>query len=111
LKIEYERPVVAVVADLLWFVEYTRRLEDYNEKMPRFLYVLPPRAENRAGYYEMEEEKRGELCAAMREEVSDYVDLDYVELTGDGVHFAVVGHEDVARRVAEKVREMLGERG
>ena len=107
LKIKYERTVEEIVDDLLWFEGRTRYLEDYNGGLPRFLYVLPPRAENKVGWYEMDEGEREKLCAVMREKVANYVDLDVVGLTDDGVHFSVEGHADVARRVAEKITEMF----
>ena len=109
LKEKYERTTEMIVDDLLWFEGRTQYMKEYNGGLPRFLYVLPPRAENRVGWYEMDEGERVKLCEAMKEKVEDWVDLDVVGLTGDGVHFSVEGHEDVARRVGAKIGEMLGE--
>jgi len=108
LRKKYERPVGAIVDDLLWFGGWTRHLEDYNGgKMPRILYVLPHKAVNQPGWYEAEEGKRGELCATLKERTTDHVDLGTVGLTGDGVNFSETGHEDVARRVAEQIKEIF----
>jgi len=107
LKRGYDRTPEMIAEDLQWYEGRTRYMGDYNGKMPRFLYVLPPRVESQVGWFEMEEGARERLVALMKDKVSDWVDLDAVELTADGVHFAVAGHSDVARRVADKVREML----
>ncbi|MCL1839918.1 GDSL-type esterase/lipase family protein [Candidatus Saccharibacteria bacterium] len=109
LKIKYERPVGMIVEDLLWFEGRTQYLKEYNGGMPRFLYILPPRAVNKVGWYEMDEGERERLVGAMKERVADWVDLDTVALTDDGVHFSVEGHEDIANRVAGKIIEMFRE--
>lgn len=106
LKEKYGRSVGEICDDLLWYEGRTRYLEGYNGEMPRFLYVLPARTENQVGWYEVGEGARDELVAVMKGRVADYVDLDEVELTSDGVHYSVAGHADIAGRVAGKIGEM-----
>lgn len=109
LKKKYERSTETIVDDLLWFEGRTHYMEDYNGKLPEFLYILPPKAENQVGWFEMDEDERKKLITLMKEKVENWVDLDTVALTGDGVHFSVEGHEDIANRVVEKIRSMDGE--
>lgn len=109
LKKKYERTVDEIVEDLVWFEGRTRYMEDYNGKMPKFLYILPPQVENQPGWFEMEEAERVKLCERLREKFEDYIDLERIALTGDGVHYSVEGHEEIAKRVAEKIRLMTEE--
>lgn len=117
LQMKYNLPVQDILSSLLWYTDVIK--EDYSDeenmekyyvdkKMPNIIYILPANFIYEGELKEFgildehSEEKRQELIKLMKKKVS-FIELDKLELFGDGLHY---NHDD-HKKVADKVHSYL----
>ena len=105
LNDKHNRTLDEIVNDVLWYESKTKTLVDEDEVAPIFLYILPP---NLVGRFREDEtfslEKRKEVNEVLKHRIENFVEIDDIDLSADGLHFSVKGHERMARAVSEKIR-------
>jgi lysophospholipase L1-like esterase len=106
LNDRYERSPGEITEDILWYEAKAKILIDDDETAPIFIYVLPP---NFTGKFKDETfnlDKREMVNIGLKAKVSNYVEVNYIDLSSDGLHFSPKGHEQMAEAVFEKVKEL-----
>jgi lysophospholipase L1-like esterase len=107
LNDRYNRTTDQIVDDVLWYEGKTKTLLDEDEAAPTFVYVLPP---NFTGVFREEEffnlEKREIVNRQLRQKVENYVEINDIDLSADGLHFSPKGHQQMAEMVYNKIMEL-----
>lgn len=104
IKIKYGRNAQQIVEDLLWYETTTQRvMERFDEQFPRIIYILPGNFMS-SDYYEGDESLRQEVIAAIKASGREYIELENIKLTEDGVHYSPKTHEVIAQKVYKKLQ-------
>jgi lysophospholipase L1-like esterase len=103
--------VERIVADILWYETETKAIVKTfvnQEPAPAFIYVLIPnfRETRDNGINSNESSKRLAANSRLKKEVENYVEVNDIDLSSDGLHFSPKGHEQMAEAVFEKVKEL-----
>jgi len=101
LKAKYDRDAQDIADDLRTYEQEIKRLETVQDKNVKILYMYPenhPQA--KAGSW-------AELTKLMGQFNLPVINLGEVLKGPDGLHFSEAGHEMVARKLKDKVEEML----
>jgi len=107
-KKKYGRSARDIANDLLW---YKQAIQDYAElsegRNTQLLYLCPADFTPTEGYFEVIDGVREELVEIMRSFDAPILELNDLEMSSDGIHYSEAAHQEVARRVKEKIEEML----
>jgi lysophospholipase L1-like esterase len=107
LNDRYNRTVEQIVDGILWFEPKAKTTLDETETPPTFLYILPP---NFTGEFRENEtfdlEKRIAVNQELKVRVPNFVEINDIDLSADGLHFSPKGHEQMAAAVYEKLKIM-----
>ena len=110
LNDRYNRSVDEIFRDILWYEKKTESLIREGEKMPNFLYILPP---NFSGKFRDDEtfnvKKREILNAKLSQKVANFIEINDIDLSDDELHFSFKGHKQMADAVFAKIKEMENE--
>lgn len=118
LQLKYQKSGSKIVDDLVWYKdnlkeqiidEDDRKKYFVNGKLPRIIYLLPPKFDYNGGasgiFNKDSEEIRKSLLHLLKEKIDDeIIDLDELPLVEDGIHLSIEGH----KILANKVEELLG---
>lgn len=105
LKLGYNRTAEQIVDDLLWYAQESNRLSDkFGRTHPRMIYLLPANFVV-SDYYNGNEELRQKVIVLMKQKPYEYIELNGLEMTKDGVHYSYEAHEQVAQLVKDKIME------
>jgi lysophospholipase L1-like esterase len=109
----YERHPNQIVDDILWYENKSKKFLDEDEVMPTFVYVLPP---NFSGLYNdrgrmlvFNKEKREVVNSQLKKKSNNFVEINDIDLSEDGLHFSPAGHQQMAGVVYDKIKELEGE--
>jgi lysophospholipase L1-like esterase len=108
LNSRYNRSTDEITDDILWYETATKNFLDENEKPPIFIYILPP---NFVGIFREEtfsQEKRQIINTKLKNRVKNFVEINDIDLSPDGLHFSPKGHAQMADAVYEKIMEVAG---
>ncbi|MFZ1249226.1 MAG: GDSL-type esterase/lipase family protein [Candidatus Saccharimonadales bacterium] len=75
--------------------------------LPKLLYVVPLHSEVKNDYFVGANTVLDRLKELMKSSSAFYINPGAITLSADGVHFAPEGHEQLAKVVYEKVKELL----
>ena len=99
------RTAPQITEDLLWYAQESNRLTDkLGHPHPRVIYLLP--ANFTAGdYFDGDEELRQEVIGLMKQSPYEFIELNGLKMTKDGVHYSYEAHQTVAQLVKDKIME------
>ena len=109
LSDRYGRTAEQIVNDILWFEPKAKATLNESETPAIFIYVLPPNfvgkfREN--GTFDLE--KRVTVNTELKKRVANFVEINDIDLSVDGLHFSPKGHGQMAMAVYDKVMEIMG---
>lgn len=114
IKARYNKSASEILENIRWYekwvnqaIESPRRFENKVPK-PIFVYIIPAKivvGKNQYGT-EYEESLRQELAELMVSGLDKTIVLGEIDMSEDGVHYSVDGHEQVAEKVYEKYMEL-----
>jgi lysophospholipase L1-like esterase len=98
-----------VVEDILWYESKTKDIikafVNRDEPTPAFIYVLIPNfretRDNGVNYNELE--KRLAVNEILKQKVENFVEMNDIDLSSDGLHFSPKGHQQMAVAVFDKI--------
>ena len=112
-KLRYHREPSQIAEDILWYEpKVAQIIANYpNEKMPQFLYILPPNfAEDviseRPDDTALDENVRREVNKILKMRVKNFVEINDIKLSADGAHFSPLGHQQMAEAVFAKIKKI-----
>lgn len=112
-KIRFNRMVNEIMGDLRGYEQQTRRENklDAHAPNPHVIFITPPNFEDTNyddPYFYGRMMLRNNLVEQMEHESSmETLRIDEIDLTEDGVHFSLTGHQQMADNVYEKLKEMV----
>jgi lysophospholipase L1-like esterase len=98
-----------IVDDILWYEKTVENMAKGNRMIQsKFIYVLIPNfVETRNnGAHHNDLAKRLSANDMLRQKVENFVEMNDVDLSPDGIHFSPKGHEQMAEAVFGKVKEL-----
>jgi len=110
LKERYNTAASEILENILWYEKWVdeavagpRRFENKVPK-PIFVYLIPAKIVVGKNPYggEREEKLRQELAELMKQKLEKTVDLGDIDMSEDGVHYAISGHQQVAEKKCMK---------
>lgn len=104
LKNRYARLPSEVAKDVMWYEAKTKELAKNNGKKPIFIYILQPRFGGMDNIEHMSVKKRKAVNKILKKKVKNYVDVKFVGLSDDKLHFSPRGHRQMAKAVYKKIR-------
>lgn len=111
LQIKYNKEAKEIIEDLLWYKEITEKeYEDidnkkkyFNNKFPRFIYILPPNFNAKEVFNEKSEKNRQEIIKYFKETTIEHIVLENIPLFEDNIHLNYQGHQILADLVERKL--------
>jgi lysophospholipase L1-like esterase len=114
LKERYNKTTSEILENIRWYEKWvndaiadSRRFEN-KIPTPTFVYLIPANIIVGKSQYagEREASSRQELVEAMRQSFAKTVDLGNIDMSEDGIHFSITGHQQAADKVYEKCKEL-----
>ena len=103
LQVKYNKNSGDIINDLLWykdnileqFKDLNDRLKYFNNKLPRIIYVLPPKFDLKKcdGLFNENSERERLSLSKIKDIIDDVIVLDYLPLVNDGIHLSTEGHK------------------
>ncbi|MBP9853098.1 MAG: hypothetical protein QG629_618 [Patescibacteria group bacterium] len=108
IKEKYDLTSEQITADLLWYAESLQEATDYTGQpvRPLVLFVAPPNFVYSQNGFTGDEQKRQAVISGLTEAGQEVVVANSIGLSEDGVHFSPKGHDQMAMKVYEKLKEM-----
>ena len=106
LRHEYSRTPEQTRDDLLWYRDRLGELngEAEREESTKLLYLSPSNFD--LDLFPASVEKRSELIKLMKQSNSSTISADDIDLSSDGAHFSKLGHEQMAKLVFNRIKEI-----
>lgn len=103
LQVKYNKNSDDIINDLLWYKDnileqfnnINDRLKYFNNKLPRIIYVLPPKFDLKKcdGLFNEKSERERLSLSKIKDIIDDVIVLDYLPLVNDGIHLSIEGHK------------------
>lgn len=105
VKKKYDISAKDVCNDLFWYKETALSFKNYDgtDFNGTILYVLPPNFD--ADKFDGDEAKRKAINEMMKSSGVNFIELNDLSLSEDGVHFSKIGHSQMADAVFSKLQE------
>ena len=111
LQIKYNKDSKKIIEDLLWYKETTEKeFEDidnktkyFNNKLPEFIYILPPNFNAKEVFNEKSEINRQEIIKYFKKTNIAHIILENIPLFEDNIHLNYQGHQILADLVERKL--------
>lgn len=113
LQIKYNKDSKKIIEDLLWYKETTEKeFEDidnktkyFNNKLPEFIYILPPNFNAKEVFNEKSEINRQEIINYFKKNNIAHIILENIPLFEDNIHLNYQGHQILADLVERKLHD------
>lgn len=102
LKEEYGRSAEQVLADLWWYKDRAEQLNPAGS----IIFVTPPPFNAGEELTEVSIQTRSQLAELIKTSGLVYVEVEGIEISGDGAHFTHEDHVRVATTLYEKIKEI-----
>ena len=114
LQAKYNRDSSSIISDLLWYKNTIckqfsdiddRKKYFVNEKLPKFIYILPANFTDTFVFNETSHKSRLEIIDYFKKNLCDneFIVLNDMPLFPDGIHLNYEGHENVADMVLKVI--------
>lgn len=103
----YNRTAEQIVHDILWYADEISELQNKNENIkPEVLFIAPPNFRSSKDYFNANEATRAAVINFLKKASHNFIFIEDLELTDDGVHFSDRDHQRVAGLVANKFAKL-----
>ena len=108
IKDKYNLSSEQIVEDLLWYAKWLEQAKNYNENLAHMalLFVAPPNFVYNHEGFTGNEQKRQDIIQRLQHSGYEVVIENDIDLSADGVHFSLKGHEQMTEAVHKKIKEM-----
>lgn len=112
LKAQFDASAEQIFEKLTWYTSEIDRLQRNDEKKfgkksnPKVLYILPPNFDV-VKSPDRDEEKRQQLIELFKKSDFNFIEVNSLEMSEDGVHFSALAHDELAEIVYDKLKEAV----
>lgn len=105
LKPKYNLSPEEISRNILWYKKKIREKRD--EKSTKVLFILPPNFAPKPGGMKNSVRKTANNFAKKSLAKNEFLEIENIDLSADGIHFSDAGHAEMAAKVFAKTEEIL----